>query len=76
MGRLISATSTGILFEYEEIGSAISGASAWRKLARLMDLIDLTARTLLRVNPQFQFHVIGDDQDDNTFTDCAISAAA
>lgn len=75
-GRLSWAVSTGILLEYEEIVSAMSGEIAWRKLARLMDLIDLTTRTLLRVNPHFQFRIIGDDPDDNTFTDCAVSAEA
>jgi predicted nucleic acid-binding protein len=34
------------------------------------------AGRLLRVNPQFQFRVIGDDLDDNMFTDCAITADA
>ncbi len=75
-GRLGWAVSTGILLEYEEIISAMSGDTGWRKFARLMDLIDLTTRTLIRVNPQFQFQVIGNDPDDNTFSDCAISNGA
>ena len=75
-GRLTWAVSTGILLEYEEIITTLSGSPAWRKLARVMDLIELTTGSLLRVNPHFQFRVIGNDPDDNTFTDCAISAEA
>jgi len=73
-GRLTWAVSTGILLEYEEIITSLSGAAAWRKFARLMDLIELTTQNLLRVNPHYQFRVIGNDPDDNTFSDCAISA--
>ena len=45
-------------------------------LVQLMNLIELTAGTLRRVSPHFQFHVIGTDEDDNAFTDCAIAAEA
>ena len=75
-GRVTWAVTTGVLLEYEEVITALGGSSAWRKLARLMDLIELTTGSLIRVNPQFQFRVIGDDPDDNTFTDCAITAGA
>ncbi len=75
-GRLTWAVSTGILLEYEEIITSLSGGAAWRKFARLLDFIELTTHTLIRVNPHYQFRVIGSDPDDNTFTDCAISAGA
>ena len=41
-----------------------------------MDLAELTSGNLLRVTPSFQFHVVTADPDDNTFTDCAITAGA
>ena len=76
VGRLTWAVSTRILLEYEEIVTTLSGPVAWRKLARLIDLMELTTQSVVRVNPHFQFRVIGDDPDDNAFTDCAISIGA
>jgi putative PIN family toxin of toxin-antitoxin system len=75
-GRITWAVSTGILLDYEEIIILLSGPLAWKKMARLLDLIELTTGTLIRVNPQYQFHVISNDPDDNIFTDCAITAHA
>src|SRR5439155_9480662 len=75
-GHLTWAVSTPILLEYEEVLTRLSGASRWRKLARLMDLAEITSGNLLRVTPSFQFHVVTADQDDNIFTDCAITADA
>ncbi|MGH7970339.1 MAG: putative toxin-antitoxin system toxin component, PIN family [Limisphaerales bacterium] len=75
-GRLTWAVSTPILLEYEEVLTRLSGPLRWRKLARLMDLAELTSENLLRVTPSFQFHVIAADPDDNIFTDCAITAEA
>jgi len=54
----------------------LSGKPAWLKFARLLDLVDLTSSGLVRVTPSFRFHVIGEDPDDNLFTDCAITANA
>jgi len=75
-GRLHRAISNRILAEYEEIVTASAGAAAWTKLALLMDLIDVTTGNLIRISPHFQFRVIGEDPDDNAFTDCAIAAQA
>jgi putative PIN family toxin of toxin-antitoxin system len=75
-GQLTWAVSTPILLEYEEVLTRLSGPSRWRKLARLMDLAELTSGNLLRVTPSFQFHVVSADADDNVFTDCAITADA
>jgi len=57
-GQLTWAVSTPILLEYEEVLTRLSGPSRWRKLARLMDLAELTSGNLLRVTPLFQFHVV------------------
>jgi len=75
-GQLTWAVSTPILLEYEEVLTRLSGPSRWRKLARLMDLAELTSENLLRVTPSFHFHVVTADPDDNIFTDCAITADA
>jgi putative PIN family toxin of toxin-antitoxin system len=75
-GRLTWAVSTEVLLEYEEVLTRMSGPGRWRKLARLMDLAELTSGNVLRVTPSFHFHVVTADPDDNIFTDCAISAGA
>lgn len=75
-GRVTLAVSTPILVEYEEVLTRLSGPARWRKLARLMDLAELTSGNLLRVTPSFHFNVVTADPDDNIFTDCAIAADA
>jgi uncharacterized protein len=75
-GKVTWAVSTPILLEYEEVLTRLSGPARWRKLARLMDLAELTNGNLLRVTPAFHFQVIAADSDDNIFTDCAITAGA
>ena len=75
-GHLTWAVSTPILLEYEEVLTRLSGPARWRKLARLMDLAELTSENLLRVTPSFQFRVVTADPNDNIFTDCAITAGA
>lgn len=75
-GDLAWAVSTPILLEYEEVLTRLSGPIRWRKLARLMDLAELTSGNLLRVTPSFHFQVVTADPDDNIFTDCAITAGA
>jgi putative PIN family toxin of toxin-antitoxin system len=75
-GHLSWVISTPILLEYEEVLTRLSGAARWRKLARLMDLAELTSGNVLRVTPSFQFQIVVADPDDNIFTDCAITADA
>lgn len=75
-GRYAIAVSTGILLEYEEVMTRLSGKGTWLQFARLMDLVELTGCGVVRVTPSFRFQVIGDDPDDNLFTDCAITAGA
>ncbi len=74
-GRLTWAVSNRVLTEYEEILTQMSGAAAWSHLAGLIELIGMSGN-LAPVSPHFQFHVIGEDPDDNAFTDCAIAAHA
>ncbi|SPE52642.1 conserved hypothetical protein [Verrucomicrobia bacterium] len=75
-GRITWAVSTEVLLEYEEVLTHLSGPARWRKLARLMDLVELTGGSLLRVMPSFRFNIITADPDDNIFTDCAVTAGA
>jgi putative PIN family toxin of toxin-antitoxin system len=75
-GRITWAVSTEVLLEYEDFLTRLSGRPRWRKLARLMDLVELTGGNILRVTPSFRFHIITIDPDDNIFTDCAVTAGA
>jgi predicted nucleic acid-binding protein len=74
--RITWAVSTELLLEYEEVLTRMSGPARWRRLARLMDLAELTSGNLLRVTPSFHFQIITSDPDDNIFTDCAVTASA
>src|ERR1700722_2641204 len=75
-GRITWAISTEVLLEYEEVLTRMSSPARWRKLARLMDLAELTSGNVLRVTPSFRFNIIAADPDDNIFTDCAVGAGA
>ena len=74
-GLLNWAVSNRVLSEYEEIISNNAGAVAWGTMFRLIELIDMSGN-LISISPHYQFHVIGNDPDDNAFTDCAIAAHA
>jgi len=76
VGKINWAVSTELLLEYEEVLTRMSGPARWRKLARLMDLVELTSNNIIRVTPSFHFQVVTIDPDDNIFTDCAITAGA
>ena len=75
-GQISWAVSTEVLLEYEEVLTRMSGPARWRKLSRLMDLVELTGGNLVRVTPSFRFQIITADPDDNIFTDCAVTAGA
>jgi predicted nucleic acid-binding protein len=75
-GGFTWAVSTELLLEYEEVLTRLSGAARWRKLVRLLDLVELTGGGLLHVTPSFRFNIITIDPDDNIFTDCAVTASA
>ena len=75
-GRIDWAVSTEILLEYEEVLNRVSGPATWRKLVRLMDLVELTGGNLLRITPSFRFQIVTSDPDDNIFADCAVTAGA
>lgn len=74
-GRLELAVSTAILLEYEEVADAMYGPGFAREVMNFLDLA--TASGFVRhFSPQFHFHIITADPDDDIFADCAIAAAA
>jgi putative PIN family toxin of toxin-antitoxin system len=76
LGRVRWAISNRTLTEYEEIISRCAGSREWQRLLRLIELTDSISETIIWVGPHFQFRIIGNDPDDNAFTDCAITAHA
>jgi putative PIN family toxin of toxin-antitoxin system len=76
-GRLTWAMSNEILFEYQEVITLRSGAERWQRLIAMLDIVEQARpATLLRISPNFHFHLITADADDNKFADCAIAAEA
>ena len=75
-GQLTLALSNEILLEYEEVTTRLSGEGRWRDVVGLLELLPQLHGNVLRVEPQFRFHVISADPDDNKFCDCAIAAKA
>ena len=74
-GLLNWAVSNRVIAEYEEIIRRKAGSHAWKSMARLIELIHMSGN-LVFISPHYQFHVIGNDPEDNAFTDCAIAAHA
>jgi len=75
-GKISLAVSSRILLEYEEILTAKAGEHHWRKLLLFIRTVARRHRNLITIDPWFEFRVIGQDPDDNAFTDCAIAAHA
>ena len=75
-GHLALAVTTEILFEYQEVTTRLSGAARWRDVAALLEVLGQLHGNIHHVTPQFRFHVIDADPDDNKFCDCAIALGA
>ena len=75
-GDLELAVSTGILLEYEQVITRLSGRERWKQIVVLFDHLEALHGTVHPVDSTFQFHVITADPDDNKFVDCAIAAQA
>jgi putative PIN family toxin of toxin-antitoxin system len=75
-GRLTLLVSTNILLEYEEIVRREFGEARWRKVERLLRILEQLHGGIVQVSPKFRFGVVHDDDDDNKFTDCAIAGEA
>lgn len=75
-GRLSLALSTEILMEYEEVTVGLAGAGRWQDIVRLLETLVQLHGDIHHLEPQYRFHVITGDLDDNKFCDCAIAADA
>lgn len=75
-GRLTLAVSTPILLEYEEVIVRYSNSTRWQDLWRFFCLIGLAHGNVHNIGPQYRFHTIIGDPDDDKFADCAIVADA
>ena len=75
-GRLKLAVSTPVLLEYEEVVVRCAGPDRWQDLWRFLTLIDLLHETVHHIGPDYRFHTITGDPDDDAFADCAIVANA
>ena len=75
-GRLELAVSTPILLEYEEVIVRYAGRQRWEEVWSFLTLIDLLRGNVRRIGPNFRFHTITGDPDDDAFADCAIAAGA
>ena len=75
-GRFAWATTTEIVLEYEEIVQPRIGSLRWGQFTALLEAVEVRRGNLLRIAPQFRFHAIPADPDDDKFADCAITANA
>lgn len=75
-GMLELAVSNEILFEYEEVVTRLTDGSRWRQIEGWFETLSALHGNVVRIDPQYQFHVIATDPDDNKFIDCAIAAEA
>lgn len=71
-GEYMLCVSNEILNEYQEIIERVANAAV---AANVVNAIIRSPHTLF-FTPQFRFHLIEQDSDDNKFVDCAIIANA
>ena len=75
-GRFRWAISTEILLEYEEVTAREMGTAQTAVMLRFIELLQESRRNILYISPDFRFHTIPADADDDQFADCAIVAQA
>lgn len=71
-GKYFLCVSNEVILEYEEILTAKAGGVIANNIVNAI----LAAPNTIYINPQFRYHLIGADPDDNKFVDCAITAKA
>ena len=76
LGRLSLAVSTPILLEYEEVICRYADRRRWEDVWSFLTLIASLHRTVHHIGPNYRFHTIIGDADDDAFADCAIVAGA
>ena len=71
-GKYFLCVSNEVILEYEEILTAKVGGVVANNIVNAI----LAAPNTIYINPQFRYHLIETDPDDNKFVDCAITAKA
>lgn len=56
--------------------SSLAGPRRWQDVWRFLTLIDLLYGSVRQIGPDYRFHTIIGDPDDDAFADCAITADA
>jgi putative PIN family toxin of toxin-antitoxin system len=72
--QIVMLISNEILFEYREMIER-QAPVPWQNYEALITTLATIGR-LQTVSPQFRFHLIADDPDDDKFCDCAIAGEA
>lgn len=75
-GRIVWALSNEILLEYEEVVAREMGTTEAAKVLRFIEIVHQTRRAVRFLSPDFRFHAVPFDGDDDKFADCAIAAHA
>lgn len=71
-GMYYLCVSNEVILEYEEILTAKVGGMIANNIVNAI----LAAPNTLFIDPQYRYHLIKADSDDNKFVDCAITAKA
>ena len=71
-GKYFLCVSNEVILEYEEILTAKVGGVVANNIVNAI----LAAPNTIYINPQFRYHLIEADPDDNKFVDCVITAKA
>lgn len=71
-GKYILCVSNEILMEYEEIIARKTNTIFAGNVIKTI----LNRQNVIKVDPQYNFHLIENDPDDNKFVDCAICGNA
>ena len=75
-GKLSLTVSTPILLEYEELILRCAGRQRWEDVWSFLTLINSLHGTVHHIGPNYRFHTITNDADDDAFADCAIVSGA
>ncbi|MCX6916254.1 MAG: putative toxin-antitoxin system toxin component, PIN family [Verrucomicrobia bacterium] len=75
-GGLEMVVSTPILLEYEEVICRCASRKRWSDVWIFLTLVSTLHGTIHHIGPDYRFHTITGDADDDAFADCAIVAGA
>jgi predicted nucleic acid-binding protein len=72
--KLRIAVSTPILLKYEEVVSSLAGPRRWQDVWSFLTLIDLLYGSVRQIGPDYRFHSIIGDPDDDAFAGSIITS--